>query len=804
MTIPCPSVGTISEKSVKNARALVLLAGTALALATVPTPTLNSAHAQTLQQNDPDAQLLLRADRLSFDNDAKVVTAFGNVQMDYDGYNVVAERVSYNQTTRRVKAFGKVEIVEPNGNRIYAEEIDITDDFADGFVNALRVETPENTRFAAQSAERRPGDLTVFNNGVYTACEPCREKPDRAPIWQIKAQTVVLDGVEKTVTYRDASFEFFGVPIAYVPFFRHADPSVKRKRGFLSPRMGQTDELGFWYKQNYFIPIGDTADVTVGGGYYTEQGALIEGRYRQQLENGTFSVFAAGISQQNPDNFDSGPDNDVTERGMVATTGRFDINPRWDVSWSWLAQSDSNFARTYEIQGWDAANITNTVALTGLAGRNYFKASINRYIVQSSTIVSTGDDDDAFFAQDQQATLLPLVDYNYETTDGPLAGLTTFDVNLQAIDRQRENTLTGANDEDILFGIEGQSARLTAEVGFKRTLDTSVGLRLTPELSLRGDALAADRGTVRATDTASFEPQDGFRGMATAGMTASYPLLVRTENTSHVFEPIAQIYARPNIIGQDSMFVNEDSQSLVFGASNLFSRDKFSGYDRIETGTRANVGLRYSAGFASGLTLGAVVGQSYHLAGDNPYSVLDDPTNAGQDSGLQEDVSDYVASLSLNTGRGITFDAQARVTKDDLDLARTTLAASLVRGPVTADLTYTYIAAQPAYRFEDDREQVTARGTYNFRENWTVGAGVQYDIDLAYVVNDYVGLTYSDECFLYSLNFKQAHTEEGLTSRAITFNIGLRTLGDFGYTYKVSAADDIADDDLFPSSFSNF
>ena len=64
-----------------------------------------------------------------------------DVQLDYDGYKVVAERVSYNQRTRRVIASGNVEIIEPDGNRIYADRIDLTDDFADGFVDALRVET---------------------------------------------------------------------------------------------------------------------------------------------------------------------------------------------------------------------------------------------------------------------------------------------------------------------------------------------------------------------------------------------------------------------------------------------------------------------------------------------------------------------------------------------------------------------------------------------------------------------------------------------------------------------------------------
>ncbi len=395
---------------------LAALLGTT-ALVSAPSVT---AYAQALPQGNPDAELLLSADELVYDNDAKVVTARGAVQMEYDGYNVVAERVSYNQQTRRVKAFGNVEIIEPDGNRIYAQEIDLTDDFSDGFVNSLRVETPDNTRFAAESAERREGQRTIFNNGVYTACEVCAENPAKPPIWQIKAEKVVLNGVEKTVTYRNATFEMFGLPIAYLPYFRHADPSIKRKRGFLFPTAGFTDELGYFYSQSYFVPTSQSTDLTFTGTYFTEQGLLGDLRWRHQLENGFYSIRAAGIQQQNKDTFDFSPDNATDDRGMVATTGRFDINPRWAFGWQWLEQSDINFSRTYDIAGWTAQEITNEVYLKGLANRSSFELAVQKFRVQPDTSISPLTANYGFFYdEDQQAFVRPLLDYNYETTDAP-------------------------------------------------------------------------------------------------------------------------------------------------------------------------------------------------------------------------------------------------------------------------------------------------------------------------------------------------------------------------------------------------
>ena len=136
-------------------------------------------------------------------------------------------------------------MTDPSGLVVYANDIDITEDFRDGFVDSLRVETPDKTYFAAESAERTGGEQTVFVNGVYTACEPCEDKPEKPPLWQVKAKRIVVDDKEKMIYFHNASFEFFGLPLAWMPYFSVADPSVKRKTGFLAPLFGYSEDVGW-------------------------------------------------------------------------------------------------------------------------------------------------------------------------------------------------------------------------------------------------------------------------------------------------------------------------------------------------------------------------------------------------------------------------------------------------------------------------------------------------------------------------------------------------------------------------------
>ncbi|RUY81438.1 LPS-assembly protein LptD, partial [Mesorhizobium sp. M7A.F.Ca.CA.003.01.2.1] len=215
-----------------------LYAATALACVlayAVPAPALAQDVGDMATSVPSGSQMLLAADTLVYNNDNQTVTAVGGVQIDYGGNRLVAQRVEYNRNTKRMVASGNVEVINSDGTKINSQHIDITDDFADGFVNALRVETIDKAYFAAESAERMGGVLTTFHNGVYTACEPCEDKPDKAPTWRVKAKKIIWNGEKKTVRFENANFEFFGFPLAYLPAFEIADPTVKRKSGFLIP-----------------------------------------------------------------------------------------------------------------------------------------------------------------------------------------------------------------------------------------------------------------------------------------------------------------------------------------------------------------------------------------------------------------------------------------------------------------------------------------------------------------------------------------------------------------------------------------
>ena len=117
----------------------------------------------------------------------KRVSAVGSVQIYHSGSTLEADRVIYDETTKRLHAEGNVRLTDANGQITYGDLMNLSEDFRDGFVDSLRVETADQTRMAAARADRSSGEFTVFQSGVYTACEPCKDDPKKPPLWQIKA-----------------------------------------------------------------------------------------------------------------------------------------------------------------------------------------------------------------------------------------------------------------------------------------------------------------------------------------------------------------------------------------------------------------------------------------------------------------------------------------------------------------------------------------------------------------------------------------------------------------------------------------
>lgn len=725
----------------------------------------------------PDGtKLLLQANEAIYNKDSQIVTARGAVQIHYGGYKLVGDRVDYNQVTKRMMATGNVELITPDGNRTYGNRMDVTNNFSNGFIESLRVEMPDNTRMVAIKGDRVSGSKVILTKGVYTACAPCSEQ-GRAPLWQVKAERIIQNGISHTIRLEHARLELFGQPIAYVPWMTVPDNSVKRKSGFLFPTFSVSQNLGFGAAIPYYYVISPSMDATVTATAYSNQGLLLQGEFRQRLENGTYTLRTALIDQADPGAFSAGtPDADAKLRALIASKGDFKINPRWTFGWDVLAQTDNDFARTYNIQGLNQSTRVNQTYLTGIGKHNFFDMRGYYFNEQDATTGTT--------SQKQQAVVFPTIDYHAIDPKPVYGGELSLTSNFTNLSRGTTDAVVNPNNTDRFLGLAGDYTRLTTEVQWQRSFITRQGLELTPLLAARGDTMALGMDAPNSISPSyvyagNYDTNDlAARNMLTAGLEAKYPILATTAHSTQVFEPIAQIYLRPNeqLAGQ---LPNEDAQSFVFDATNLFDRDKFSGFDRVEGGTRANVGIRYTASFDSGYKLDSVVGQSYQLMGMNSFATPD-LVGGGLESGLETARSDYVTMFDVTMPHGISISTSYRLDHDTFAMKRGDTTIGYVTPILDAQLTYTHIEAQPDYDIPTTEDELQPQVKLKLSDEWSVNTKLGYDLRAKDLSEHDFGVTYSDECMTASLvyNWKKDTSSTAGADWSIMLHLTFRTLGE--------------------------
>ena len=335
-----------------------------------------------------DGRMTVQAVEVDYDYNNQRVSAVGNVQMFYNGTSVEADKVIYDQKTKRLHAEGNIRLTDAEGKVTYANIMDLSDDYRDGFVDSLRVDTADATRMAATRADRSAGNYTVFENGVYTACAPCKDNPKKPPLWQVKGARIIHDQTDKMLYFENAQLEFFGVPMAYLPYFSTPDPTVKRKTGFLMPSYTTVTGYGYGVETPFYWAIAPDYDATFNPRFTTRQGVLFQGEFRQRLINGSYQIRAYGIDQLDQGAY-AGQPGDRQFRGGLDTKGQFALNDKWVWGWDGVLLSDYYFFSDYRLAQYKdplgsflslPTEAISQLYLTGVGSRSYFDARTIYYL----------------------------------------------------------------------------------------------------------------------------------------------------------------------------------------------------------------------------------------------------------------------------------------------------------------------------------------------------------------------------------------------------------------------------------------
>ncbi len=691
------------------------------------------------QQDQAAGQALLLADSLELDSKTNVLTAIGNVEVIQGGRHLWADRLRYDQNADRIDAQGNVTLLEPSGDALYAEQLTLSDDLKNGVAQQLRARLTDNSLFAAAGGRRTGGTVTELDHAVYSPCPLCQDSTS-PPLWQIEAQRVVHDQVEHQITYHNAFFDLYGVPIAYTPYLSMPDPSVERKSGFLAPTFGSDSELGLLLETPYYFALAPNYDLTLSPIFASKENPVLALDYRHLLPSGRFNLGgSATYATEAGSNGNPNP-TEKAVRGHLEGDGSFNLTDQARWGYDLAVTTDNTYLRRYNFNNDNV--LTNRLYTEKFWDRNY--ASLNGYAFQG---LRQSDH------QDQIPFAVPWGQTELKSEPWRWGSRFTLDSSLL--------TLTRINGLD--------TRRLSTTGGWELPWASEFGDQYRLTLSLQGDGYWTDGDP----ETLSASGGNSTAGRVLPRMTVdwSWPWIGDTLGVTPTIEPVASFTWTLNNPNSNEI-PNEDSQDLQIDDSNLFEPNRFAGLDEVEGGARVTYGMRFGAFGDSGELLSGLFGQSYRISGEHAEF---DPS-----TGIDQSLSDYWGRIDLTPDEA--FRVRYRFRIDQQSLTPTQNEVGAVFGPrrVRFNVDYISLANDPALDESQSREEVTAGVSLGLSPSISLRAATRRNLDQNENIWYKFGLVYRHPCLTLVAGLERQNTQQADAGSSTTFSVRviLKNLGE--------------------------
>jgi LPS-assembly protein len=698
---------------------------------------------------NPDQIVGFSADEVTYDSDADVLTASGEVRMNREGNYLAADQVIWDRKTGQVYARGNVVVVTPEGDKLVGDNVQLTDTMRDGTVDNLMVVLESGGRIAARHGARVNG-VSTFTNAIYSPCPVTTDTgcPKR-PSWAITAARVIDDPKSSRIRFEGGRLQLFGINLPLLPVFE-IPKGTGGASGWLVPEVALSSRNGLQVAVPYHWQIAPNRDLTVTPHVYTSVLPAIELKYRQLDSIGAFQVGGfltyGRIDQTDVTATSPGP---RSIRGYFNANGRWQLDPEWSVTSSLRVATDKTVTRRYDITNDD--RLRNVVNVERITPDSYI--SIAGWAFQGLRV----DD-----RQKQIPIALPAIDARFRVDD--LGG---GELQIQG------NSLSVLR----IDGQDTQRAFVSAQWDLRRV--TPWGQLLDLTAYARGDLYHTDEA--QDTTVAIYRGTNGWHTRAIGALAADvkWPFIGSLLGGVQQLVPRVQVVLTPET--PNITIPNEDARSVDLEDSNLFALNRFPGYDRWEDASRITYGFDWSLE-RKNLSIESTIGQSYR------FGRLRDIFPQG--TGLTGRVSDIVGRTRIRYGRFIDITDRYRIDKNNFAVRRNEVDLTVGTTQTYAQVGYLKLNRNIDPTIEDlrDREELRIAARVLVQRYWSIfGASV---IDLTnknedptstangwQPVRSRLGIQYEDDCLQLGVTWRRDYERIGTFRKGSTFAIHLAFKG---------------------------
>ena len=498
----------------------------------------------------------------------KVIAVGDAIAVNKNNVKIQSDKLIYDKSQNFLEANGNVIINDQMNNTFFLDELKSYENLSIISGKMVKARLHDDSRVVGSSFDKKD-KISTLENAEYTPCAKENYLIKNCPGWKLKSEKIYHDSENKTIHYDHAQIQLFNIPVFYLPYFSHPDPSVKKRSGFLMPTIQTDNQRGETFSIPIFLNLSSNRDFTFTPNIQTTSNNFYNLDYRHLN-----SLFDLKINSSIDDNDDN-----------TGTSNHLFI--------------ESTIFNSY--------GKLNTYLKTSNNDTYMRKNKINNLTVLKSGLEFDRKAKDTFFSietfgfkhltteNQQWEYLYPNIVYDiYNIDNNIFEGNVSLNNKLSFRKNLNENYVSLASSQ-----LNWSNQKINKNSGF--IFDNEVNMRVA--------SISIDEKSRSDTRNIRFYPQLSSK--------ISYPLLKSSSLFNQTITPIIMPIIAP---------YNNYTDAQIVTNSNLFSTNRATSINQWESGPRINYGIEWFINSAKGTDIRTVIGQNYRfnkLSNDTASEISD-------------------------------------------------------------------------------------------------------------------------------------------------------------------------------------
>lgn len=695
------------------------------------------------------ARTVINADVLNSNKNNSTFSAKGDVQLTRDNYKVNADEVVYDNVENKIFLKSKTKLKDTNNNNIFAEEGVISNDMMYGEFKNAGIILENGISIISPKIIKQNDEKYLIEKSNYYFCpnnnlnidlsydDIVKEiKKNRLQLFSIYSKQSVIDKEKNKIFLNHVFFKFMNIPFFYIPYISTTKPFNANVSGLSSPSINSNSDYGY--------------SISLPYKFYTKNDSLF--LFSTEFFNGGNFILGLNFKLNNNNN-----------------------NFKFKFDYIYDNYKSKDFLNDYNVSEFNEGVYNNNRFLFELD----FNGSYEDDIFYNSDIKIVND---KYLLRDYYNDYSKVLQSNLNITKLKDSGYLTFKaVSFQQL-REDEHFETIDNIQFIpkvdyfynqtLFTEKNKQLKFNFLSNIRSISNTDnngyTNLNLSPNLNYIYNNLNID---FESNITANFNSYNYFNN--NYNLYDKYRFNPELELKLILpFNILDNFFVKTKIqyFFSDSKkfdYINSDSYDSELTLNNLFTSNRYSGYDLIEYGSRLNYGLEANLITNFG-NFNFFIAQGYREKIDENNNIVNFENNLSSIlTNFYYNYNDiFVNFISTINSKNYNYDRKELLIEGSLN--RSSFGLSFVDL-----LNYT----DSEYNQYTKEKQLNLNLSYEFVNHFFVDFEVNNNLEYNKITLLKTGIRYEDECFRILATMNKVDYVDSTNESNVSFNLNFRLKG---------------------------